>query len=52
VDEGVDKCLDTLQEKGAVNWLLPTVFTYGRGLAGRQVPGRPLPAKRPAARRW
>src|SRR5262249_11262852 len=43
VDEGVDKCLDTLQEKGAVNWLLPTVFTYGRGLAGRQVPGRPLP---------
>jgi hypothetical protein len=43
VDEGVDRCLDTLQEKGAVNWLLPTVFTYGRGLAGRQVPGRPLP---------
>jgi hypothetical protein len=43
VDEGVDKCLDTLQDKGAVNWLLPTVFTYGRGLAGRQVPGRPLP---------
>jgi len=43
VDEGVEKCLDTLQEHGAVNWLLPTVFTYGRGLAGRQVPGRPLP---------
>jgi hypothetical protein len=43
VDEGVDKCLDTLQEKGAVNVLMPTVFTYGRGLAGRQVPGQPLP---------
>lgn len=43
VDEGVDKCLDTLQEKGGVNVLMPTVFTYGRGLAGRQVPGQPLP---------
>ena len=43
VDEGVDKCLDTLQEKAAVNVLMPTVFTYGRGLAGRQVPGQPLP---------
>jgi len=43
VDEGVDKCLDTIQEKGDVNVLMPTVFTYGRGLAGRQVPGQPLP---------
>src|SRR5215831_13364101 len=43
VDEGVDKCLDTLQEKGRVNVLMSTVFTYGRGLAGRQVPGRPPP---------
>lgn len=43
VDEGVDKCLDTLQERAAVNVLLPAVFTYGRGLAGRQVPGQPLP---------
>jgi hypothetical protein len=43
VDEGVDKCLDTLQEKGGVNTLLSTVFTYGRGLAGRQIPGQPLP---------
>ncbi|PYU85404.1 MAG: hypothetical protein DMG50_01245 [Acidobacteria bacterium] len=23
--------------------LMPTVFTYGRGLAGRQIPGQPLP---------
>jgi len=43
VDEGIDKCLDTLQEKAAVNVLMSTVFTYGRGLAGRQVPGQPLP---------
>lgn len=43
VDEGVDKVLDTLQEKGGVNTLMPAVFTYGRGLAGRQVPGQPLP---------
>ena len=43
VDEGVDKCLDTLQEKGGVNVLMPAVFTYGRGLAGRQIPGLPLP---------
>ena len=43
VDEGVEKCLDTLQEKGGVNTLMSTVFTYGRGLAGRQVPGQPLP---------
>src|SRR6202167_4667383 len=43
VDEGVDKCLDTLQETGGVNVLMPTVFTYGTGLAGRQVHGRPLP---------
>jgi len=43
VDEGVDKCLDTLQERAEVNVLMLTVFTYGRGLAGRQVPGQPLP---------
>lgn len=43
VDEGIDKCLDTLQEKGGVNVLMATVFTYGTGLAGRQVHGEPLP---------
>ena len=43
VDEGVDKVFDVLQEKGGVNVLMPTVFTYGRGLAGRQIPGHPLP---------
>jgi hypothetical protein len=43
VDEGVDKCLDTLRDKGGVNALMATVFTYGTGLAGRQVHGEPLP---------
>lgn len=43
VDEGVEKVLDDLQQKGGVNVLMPAVFTYGRGLAGRQLPGQPLP---------
>src|SRR5581483_9409185 len=43
VDEGVEKCLDTLQEKAAVNCLMSTVFTYGTGLSGRQTRGQPLP---------
>ncbi len=43
VDEGVDACLDTLREKGGVNVVMATVFTYGTGLAGRQVHGEPLP---------
>ena len=43
VDEGVDACLDTLQNTGGVNVVMATVFTYGSGLAGRQVRGEPLP---------
>src|ERR1700724_3778912 len=43
VDEGTEKVLDILQERGAVNTLFLAVFTYGRGIAGRQVPGQPLP---------
>lgn len=43
VDEGTEKVLDILQEKGAVNALFLATFTYGRGIAGRQVRGRPLP---------
>ncbi len=43
VDEGVDKVLDVVQEKAGVNALMLAVFTYGRGIAGRQVPGQPLP---------
>ena len=36
VDEGVDTVLDNLQERAGVNTLLLAVFTYGRGIAGRQ----------------
>src|SRR5580692_8535547 len=43
VDEGVEKCLDVFQQDGGVNTLFIATFTYGRGIAGRQVPGQPLP---------
>src|SRR5690349_4898237 len=43
VDEGVDKVLDRFQEDAHVNTLFVATFTYGRGIAGRQVPGQPLP---------
>jgi hypothetical protein len=43
VDEGVEQVLDILQSRGAVNTIFLTTFTYGRGLAGRQVPGQPFP---------
>ncbi|HEX4164162.1 MAG TPA: hypothetical protein VHZ55_01695 [Bryobacteraceae bacterium] len=42
-DEGVEPVLDVLQEKASVNTLFIAAFTYGRGIAGRQVPGQPLP---------
>jgi hypothetical protein len=41
VDEGVDKVLDTLQEKAGVNVIMPAIYTYGEGMAGRQMPGQP-----------
>jgi hypothetical protein len=40
-DEGKEKVLDLLQERGAVDTIYLTTFTYGRGLAGRQISGRP-----------
>jgi hypothetical protein len=43
VDEGSEKVLDILQERGAINTLFLATFTYGRGIGGRQVSGRPLP---------
>jgi hypothetical protein len=43
VDEGVEQCLDIFQNDGAINTLFVATFTYGRGIAGRQVPGQPLP---------
>jgi hypothetical protein len=43
VDEGTERVLDVLQERGCVNTLFLAVFTYGRGIAGRQIPDQPLP---------
>ena len=43
VDEGTEKVLDVLQERAGVNTLFLAVFSYGRGIAGRQIPGQPLP---------
>ena len=42
-DEGTEKVLDEFQQDAAVNTLFLATFTYGRGIAGRQVPGQPLP---------
>lgn len=43
VDEGTENVLDILQEKGAVNALCLSTFSYDRGISGRQIPGRPFP---------
>ena len=43
VDEGTEQVLDLFQERGAVDTIFLTTFTYGRGLGGRQVPGQPFP---------
>jgi hypothetical protein len=40
VDEGTEK---VLEERASINTLFLAVFTYGRGIAGRQIPGQPLP---------
>jgi hypothetical protein len=43
VDEGVEQVLDIFQERGTINTVFLCTFTYGRGLAGRQIPGQPFP---------
>jgi hypothetical protein len=43
VDEGVEQVLDVIQERGRADTIYLATFTYGRGLAGRQVPGQPFP---------
>src|SRR5712664_2120026 len=43
VDEGVDNVLDRFQRDANINALFIATFSYGRGIAGRQVPGEPLP---------
>src|SRR5205814_2635245 len=42
-DEGVDRVLDVIQERGAADTIFLATFSYGRGIAGRQVPGQPFP---------
>ena len=43
LDEGVEKVMDNLQERAAVNTLFIATFTYGNGIAGRQLKDHPLP---------
>src|SRR6266852_3033420 len=43
LDEGTEKVLDILQEKACVNTLFLATFTYGNGIASRQLKGHPLP---------
>jgi hypothetical protein len=43
VDEGVEAVLDLFRRTAHINTIFLAVFTYGRGIAGRQVPGQPLP---------
>lgn len=43
VDEGVEPVLDLMAQRASINTLFLATFTYGRGIAGRQVPGQPLP---------
>src|SRR5438034_7306795 len=43
VDEGMVPVLDRFQRDAHLNALFIVTFTYGRGIAGPQVPGQPLP---------
>ncbi len=43
LDEGTEKVIDILQERAAVNTLFIATFTYGNGIAGRQLKDHPLP---------
>ncbi len=43
VDEGTEKAIDLVRETGGVDTLFVATFTYGRGIAGRQPRGTPLP---------
>jgi len=43
VDEGIAPVLDLFQHDASINTLFLATYSYGRGIAGRQVPGQPLP---------
>lgn len=42
-DEGTDQIIEECQRDAFVDTLFVATFTYGRGIAGRQIPGQPLP---------
>jgi hypothetical protein len=43
IDEGTERVLDILQQRASVNALIPAVFTFSSGTAGRQSKDQPLP---------
>jgi hypothetical protein len=43
VDEGTEQVLDILQQRGAVNTIYLSTFSYDRGITGRQTAGRSFP---------
>jgi hypothetical protein len=43
VDEGTERVLDIFQDTASINTIFLATFTYGRGIAGRQLPSQPLP---------
>ena len=43
LDEGTNQVLDVFHDAAAINTLFLATFTYGRGIAGRQPRGNPLP---------
>ncbi|KAA6336402.1 hypothetical protein EZS27_015441 [termite gut metagenome] len=43
MDEGIEQVLDILQERGAINTIFLSTFSYDRGISGRQIPGRAFP---------
>lgn len=43
IDEGTERVLDIFQQRAAVNALIPAVFSFSSGTAGRQSKGQPLP---------
>src|SRR5512132_2539569 len=43
IDEGIDRVLDIFQQRAEVNALIPAVFSFSGGTAGRQSKSQPLP---------
>jgi len=43
IDEGIEPVLDNFQQRAGVNALVPAVFSFSSGTAGRQSKGQPLP---------